>query len=38
MELFEAMRADPALAGRFLGVFAGTVPVRDFFASLSPAA
>ena len=37
-ELFEAMRDDPALAGRFFGVFAGTVPVHDFFASLSPAA
>jgi flavin-dependent dehydrogenase len=37
-ELFAAMRDDPALAGRFFGVFAGTVPVPDFFASLSPAA
>jgi flavin-dependent dehydrogenase len=37
-ELFAAMRDDPALAGRFFGVFAGTVPVQDFFASLSPAA
>ena len=36
--LFDAMRDDPALTGRFLGVFAGTVPVQDFFASLSPAA
>jgi flavin-dependent dehydrogenase len=37
-ELFAAMRDDPSLAGRFFGVFAGTVPVPDFFASLSPAA
>jgi hypothetical protein len=32
------MRDDSALAGRFFGVFAGTVPVADFFASLTPAA
>jgi flavin-dependent dehydrogenase len=37
-ELFEAMRDDPALIERFLGVFAGTVPVQDFFASLDAAA
>lgn len=37
-ELFGAMRDDSALVGRFLGVFAGTVPVQDFFASLAPAA
>jgi 2-polyprenyl-6-methoxyphenol hydroxylase-like FAD-dependent oxidoreductase len=36
--LFAAMRDDPVLAGRFFGVFAGTVPVQDFFASLSMAA
>jgi 2-polyprenyl-6-methoxyphenol hydroxylase-like FAD-dependent oxidoreductase len=38
IELFDAMRDDPVLTGRFFGVFAGTVPVPDFFASLSPAA
>ncbi|HWN27307.1 MAG TPA: oxidoreductase, partial [Actinomycetospora sp.] len=37
-ELFEAMRDDPALTERFLGVFAGTVPVQDFFAPLDAAA
>jgi flavin-dependent dehydrogenase len=37
-ELFAAMRDDPALAGRFFGVFAGTVPVQEFFASLYAAA
>lgn len=31
LELFTAMRDDPALTNRFLGVFAGTVPVQDFF-------
>jgi 2-polyprenyl-6-methoxyphenol hydroxylase-like FAD-dependent oxidoreductase len=36
--LFAAMRDDPVLAGRFFGVFAGTVAVQDFFASLSTAA
>jgi flavin-dependent dehydrogenase len=36
--LFAAMRDDPVLAGRFFGVFAGTVAVHDFFASLSAAA
>ena len=36
--LFEAMRDDPVLTGRFFGVFAGTVAVQDFFASLSTAA
>jgi hypothetical protein len=37
-ELFEAMRDDPALTERFLGVFAGTVPVQDFFTPLDAAA
>jgi flavin-dependent dehydrogenase len=37
-ELFEAMRDDPALTERFLGVFAGTVPVQDFFAAPDAAA
>lgn len=37
-ELFEAMRDDPALTERFLGVFAGTVPVQDFFAAPAAAA
>ena len=36
--LFAAMRDDPVLTGRFFGVFAGTVAVQDFFASLSTAA
>ena len=38
MALFDAMRSDPALVDRFLGVFAGTVPVQEFFAAESPAA
>ncbi|MDF3051616.1 MAG: oxidoreductase [Pseudonocardia sp.] len=38
VELFDAMRDDPVLTSRFFGVFAGTVPVPDFFASLSAAA
>jgi flavin-dependent dehydrogenase len=37
-ELFEAMRDDPALTERFLGLFAGTVAPQDFFASLEAAA
>ena len=36
--MFAAMRDDPVLVGRFLGVFAGTVAVQDFFASPSTAA
>ncbi|HEX5878763.1 MAG TPA: hypothetical protein VF468_10635, partial [Actinomycetota bacterium] len=36
--LFAAMRDDPVLAGRFFGVFAGTVAVQDFVAPLSMAA
>jgi 2-polyprenyl-6-methoxyphenol hydroxylase-like FAD-dependent oxidoreductase len=36
--LFAGMRDDPVLAGRFFGVFAGTVAVQDFVASLSMAA
>jgi flavin-dependent dehydrogenase len=31
LELFAAMRENQALTDRFLGVFAGTVPVQDFF-------
>jgi flavin-dependent dehydrogenase len=38
IQLFDAMRSDPKLAGRFFGVFAGTVAVQDFFAPLSTAA
>jgi flavin-dependent dehydrogenase len=38
IQLFDAMRSDSALTGRFFGVFAGTVAVQDFFASLSTAA
>jgi flavin-dependent dehydrogenase len=30
--LLEALRDDPAEAGRFLGTVAGTVPVQDFFS------
>ena len=30
--LLEALRDDPAEAGRFLGTVAGTVPLRDFFS------
>ena len=38
IQLFDAMRSDPILTGRFFGVFAGTVAVQDFFAPLSTAA
>ncbi|MDF2976335.1 MAG: oxidoreductase [Actinomycetospora sp.] len=37
-ELFGAMRDDPALTERFLGLFAGTVSPQDFFAPLDAAA
>jgi flavin-dependent dehydrogenase len=33
IQLFDAMRSDPALTGRFFGVFAGTVPVSDVFGA-----
>ena len=36
--LFAAMRDDPELASRFLGVFTGSVPVEDFFAPPAVAA
>lgn len=39
-QMFAAMRDDQALTERFFGVFAGTVPVQDFFsrAGQQPAA
>ena len=38
MELLGAMRCDQKLIERFLGVFAGTVPVQDFFGAAVPSA
>jgi flavin-dependent dehydrogenase len=37
-ELFAALRDDRIQTERFLGVFAGTVPVQDFFGAPIPAA
>jgi flavin-dependent dehydrogenase len=36
--LLGALRDDPTATERFFGVFAGTVPVEDFFPAASPAA
>jgi hypothetical protein len=36
--LLGALRDDPTATERFFGVFAGTVPVEDFFPAAAPAA
>jgi hypothetical protein len=36
-ELLVALTDDPASTDRFFGVFAGTVPVQDFFGAPVPA-
>jgi 2-polyprenyl-6-methoxyphenol hydroxylase-like FAD-dependent oxidoreductase len=38
LELLGALRDDPDRTARFLGVFAGTVPVQEFFGAPAPAA